>query len=664
MIESLTKKEKFYNERMDSLEIKKNNTLNMINNNYNEYKNNFGLNNDKNSKFNLCNFFKKVSEEENDIKKTLDELEKKCQENIYETIKENEDNINLDGNIDNIINKNEFLNKKIKRNENDYKNKELNQEKSISFNIIKNNKKQINNIINEIYSQNNIFEKANENIIMNRDNKPPNNINNLNIKNNNNIFDNKVEMLMNQISNINKIGYFNKPPPSIFDTFHFSTNIIQKSEILNLKKFPLTNIIQNNSFLGFNNLINELNLNKDENTNNLLPFNNKNKSTFLNDNIIKFSNFNNNKNLNSELKKIKIDLFEKKLGLEEKQKYLFSMYKPNKIPNDLAHPTSEILKVICYFIENDELTLIDIKFELNNNKNEFPERFYKIINLNNSLYVLGGENSLGEELDCTWKLELDVDCKDNIIITAKNIAKLKEKRKNHNSIYIPKYRSILVCGGENNLTTEYLKMDNIKDKYEWKDINIKLRNPIKEGCLFIINETKVVLIGGYNTKSGMYNQRCELLDLEKVFENKYLIINESFSLWEEIELEQNINIFMKSYMGIITNIYKDKITIFGGDIIHNGSKKNEENDFNEIHKLKNCFYNLDNNKFIVNTQEIKGIDRLSHLLFSDCQTFIDLYGKNKEHFKVAFTNQNKLVKFNCSKGGFSFKHFKNNNIIQ
>ncbi len=41
--------------------------------------------------------------------------------------------------------------------------------------------------------------------------------------------------------------------------------------------------------------------------------------------------------------------------------------------------------MIYYFIENDELILIDIKFELNNNKNEFPERYYKLINLNNSL---------------------------------------------------------------------------------------------------------------------------------------------------------------------------------------------------------------------------------------------------------------------------------------
>ena len=136
------------------------------------------------------------------------------------------------------MNKNEFLNKKIKRDGNDengYKNKELNQEKSISFNIIKNNKKQINNIVNEIYNKNNIFEKANENI-MNRDNKPTNNTFNLNIKNNN-ISDNKVQMLMNQISNINKIGYFNKLPPSIFEHFIF-LQIEQKSEILNLKKFP------------------------------------------------------------------------------------------------------------------------------------------------------------------------------------------------------------------------------------------------------------------------------------------------------------------------------------------------------------------------------------------------------------------------------------------
>ena len=116
---------------------------------------------------------------------------------------------------------------------------------------------------------------------------------------------------------------------------------------------------------------------------------------------------------------------------------------------------------------------------------------------------------------------------------------------------------------------------------------------------------------------------------------------------------------MKSYMGIINNIYKDKITMFGGDVIYSNNNI-DNNCLFDIHKLKNICYDMNKKKMNIYTQEIKGLDRL-HLLFSDCQTFKDLYGKDskKDHFKVDFTNQNKLIKFICSKGGFSFKHLKN-----
>lgn len=37
----------------------------------------------------MVNFFKKINEEENEIKNKLDELKKKCQENIHEIVNEN-----------------------------------------------------------------------------------------------------------------------------------------------------------------------------------------------------------------------------------------------------------------------------------------------------------------------------------------------------------------------------------------------------------------------------------------------------------------------------------------------------------------------------------------------------------------------------------------------
>ena len=72
-----------------------------------------------------------------------------------------------------------------------------------------------------------------------------------------------------------------------------------------------------------------------------------------------------------------------------------------------------------------------------------------------------------------------------------------------------------------------------------------------------------------------------MLNLEQVFE---LNNKKTNNFWDEIFLEQKMNIFMKSYMGVINNIYKDKITILGGDIIY--QIPNNELELYGIHQLK------------------------------------------------------------------------------
>lgn len=59
IIESLTKKEELYNQKLNLLENEKNNILSLINKTYSEYKDNFGLNNNKNANLIWLIFLKK-----------------------------------------------------------------------------------------------------------------------------------------------------------------------------------------------------------------------------------------------------------------------------------------------------------------------------------------------------------------------------------------------------------------------------------------------------------------------------------------------------------------------------------------------------------------------------------------------------------------------------
>ena len=115
------------------------------------------------------------------------------------------------------------------------------------------------------------------------------------------------------------------------------------------------------------------------------------------------------------------------------------------------------------------------------------------------LYITGGENSSGEELNNTWKLEFNKQNKSKMDIN--NFYKMKEKRRNHNIIYLKKYDTIFVCGGEDKCTSEYI---NLKNSTEWKLINKNLHKPIKEGCLFVLNETQLFLIDLNKTKCIIY----------------------------------------------------------------------------------------------------------------------------------------------------------------
>ena len=616
---------------------------------------------------------------QNKIKKVLNETIKKNNDFISfneKYFKESLNDIYLNKIIENNINKeNEYLKRKTNRD----KNEKLPSPRKEINNISKN---EIQNKIDHSI-KNNINETINNFDINKINNKQNNNDEEkeINTEKNSNI----LKLFLNHLSNLKKcnstVNLFNTTPPLYkafpLDSFIASQNYLNKNtttpNFFGNRSFPTR---PNNFLMPLNS-----NFNINMNDNNFSIPNNNFISNYLenkhNYNFMKIQKNESNKKENNIEDEVDIIDNPKKKSLKsknEKQKFLYTLYKINNLnengkQNNISNSNNnntDVIKILRYSIIEDKVSLLDIIFNSPNRKDNFPKRYYKTLNTPNSLYLIGGEDYFGDSLNSVWKFDLNYSK-----MKANKVENMIFRRKNHNVIYLKKYKFLFVCGGDDEISCEYY---NLNEK-NWKSISKILHSPIKQGCLFLINETKLFLLGGYNTKEKEYNQRCEMLDLKEEFENFYKNKNEKF--WKNINIKPNCDFFMKSYMGIINLPLTNKVTILGGEKLYNIDFFYDEKKIKE--KLNTLTFNENiinvinlngyedfsekNGEILVDRHEIKGMEMISSLLFEDCQSFIDLNSDDNknEHFKAAFTNNNKLLKFNCNKHCFSFKYLKINN---
>ena len=133
-------------------------------------------------------------------------------------------------------------------------------------------------------------------------------------------------------------------------------------------------------------------------------------------------------------------------------------------------------------------------------KTEFPKKYFKCIIVNNTYYITGGKNFENKTINNVYQIKYDKekDCA-NIF----QLPKMLYLRQNHNIVYLPCYNYIVVCGGYNINTTEYLDLDDLslyekeynldyeendnykkfdndynKNKFKWKTIDKNLNKAI------------------------------------------------------------------------------------------------------------------------------------------------------------------------------------------
>lgn len=171
----------------------------------------------------------------------------------------------------------------------------------------------------------------------------------------------------------------------------------------------------------------------------------------------------------------------------------------------------------------------------------FPFRNCKFTNIgNNSLILTGGfvETTMTNKV---FRLSVDHELKVEITL----LKPLRISRQGHNILYLPKKNFIVVCGGQSLNSSEYIDLS--KPESEW--ISMPNMKKIRANAtMFVVNDTYVYCVGGYNHSEEKYQSGYEMINCNKMSDG-----------WKEVMVEE----LAISTMGVIMMDY-NKVLLLGG----------------------------------------------------------------------------------------------------
>lgn len=273
---------------------------------------------------------------------------------------------------------------------------------------------------------------------------------------------------------------------------------------------------------------------------------------------------------NSNIKKLK-----KKM--EEKNKNELNHFEHNEKKNNIFYPSFFInLNTHSNTDEKRDLILMDFEEDnkinlskLNINPNcfenmkdyhkSFPFQNCRIININNSSYVIGGK--LNDDISkISYNNQLGIkNCykliynKNKEKIKINKIASTIYEHHSHSLLYLEKYNSIVVCSGHRQKNCEYLNLQKNDKENKWENL-YPLRKPRENAISFLFNEKYIFLIGG-NDSNGNINEDYDVLNYEICVNGQYQ------SYWKTYSFK-DMNLLGQKGSGIIYN--DNEIFIFGG----------------------------------------------------------------------------------------------------
>jgi hypothetical protein len=270
---------------------------------------------------------------------------------------------------------------------------------------------------------------------------------------------------------------------------------------------------------------------------------------------------------NSNKKKLKKKMEEKKnndithFERNPKRKDIFS---PSFFINLNTHSVSDEKRnlILMDFEEDNKINLRKLNINSNcfENKKDyhksFPFQNCRIININNSSYIIGGK--INDDFS-KMNYNNQIGVKDAYKLVCENSKKIKIIRipstlfehQSHSLLYLEKYNSIAVCSGYQQKNCEYF---NLKDN-KWEML-YPLRKPRENAISLLFNEKYIFLIGG-NDSNGKINEDYDVLNYDVCINGKYQCYWNTYSF-----KDKDKNLLIQKGSGIIYN--NDNIFIFGG----------------------------------------------------------------------------------------------------
>ena len=204
-------------------------------------------------------------------------------------------------------------------------------------------------------------------------------------------------------------------------------------------------------------------------------------------------------------------------------------------------------EVIIYDTKEKQFHQVILTSE--NFKDKFAISFpYKFTNIGNNSIIITGGIIDANITNTVYKLRVIKESNTKYDIELTQLQSLHNSRQNHNMIFIPKYNSLLVCCGQSLNSTESLDL-SLPEK-EWMMLPYT-NNPRANATMFLINNTYVYLVGGFSHTDESYIEGYERLNLGKLSEGwvQFDVANLAISTMGVLSLDDNVVLLLGGYKG-------------------------------------------------------------------------------------------------------------------
>ena len=259
---------------------------------------------------------------------------------------------------------------------------------------------------------------------------------------------------------------------------------------------------------------------------------------------------------------------------------------------------------------------------------DFPFKNSKIVNINNTAFVIGGKSLNKEEGNkLIFNIYYNEDLNDSVgNIICKKLSKTLYGHQNHNLLYLERKKLIFILSGINQKSCEYVYYNDKRGILtECKKLG-ELKEP-RENCISLIyNEKFIYLIGGENNANINSYDVC---DISQISNNN---IDISWIRYFIKPIGFNDMLFNIKYFGMIS--MENKFYILGGNPMNKNNLFNFKISFSddEINKNNNSYSKISNiiklkNPCLINNPNLFFCGQQEFIQYCDLFININMNGK-------------------------------------